>query len=360
MLGVGSPIWQGSGRGSAPLPRIVREAGRMLITAVGSMPGLSARESATIVAGELDLPHVVEVPARGPGADLIGRSLALISHATGEFAGETTPAGWRLAGGRPGAARVMRRGLSWALEDLDAAEETLAGFTGTAKTQLAGPWTLACGVAGANGHRLLTDPGACAELAAGLAQTAGQAVGDLRRRLPAASSLWVQLDEPSLPAALAGRIPTPSGRGRVRIPEEAEVVSGLAQVAQAVRGAGAVPVVHCCAVPVPFEILRRAGIAGVSVDLTIQSVAADDEFGRWWEAGNVVVAGLAPALDVPALPAVAAPLAALWSRLGYTVEHVGERTHLSPACGLAGASPSWPRQAVKLLKQARRELTAGR
>ncbi len=332
----------------------------MQITAVGSMPGLSARESAAIVAGELDLPHVVELPARGPGSDLIGRSLALLSRATGEFAGETTPTGWRLAGVRAAAARVMRRGQSWAREDLDAAEETLSGFSGAVKTQLAGPWTMAAGVAGPNGHRLLTDAGACGELAAGLAHTAVDAVAELRRRLPSATSIWVQLDEPSLPGVLAGRIPTASGRGRVRVPDDAEVVTALARVVSALTAAGAVAVVHCCASPVPFDLLRKAGVSGLSADVTIQPATADDDFGRWWEGGNLVVAGLASARDARAPGAVAAPLAALWSRLGFTVEHVGELTALSPTCGMAGASPAWPRQAVNLLKQARRELAAGR
>ena len=48
-------------------------------TGIGSWPGTSARQAAEIVVGELHtLPHLVELPARGVGADLIGRTLALL------------------------------------------------------------------------------------------------------------------------------------------------------------------------------------------------------------------------------------------------------------------------------------------
>ena len=46
-------------------------------TGVGSMPGTDPHEAAAVVAGEVpDLPHLVELPGRGPGADLVGRTRA--------------------------------------------------------------------------------------------------------------------------------------------------------------------------------------------------------------------------------------------------------------------------------------------
>ncbi|HYZ67105.1 MAG TPA: methionine synthase, partial [Mycobacterium sp.] len=48
-------------------------------TGIGSWPGSSPREAAEIVVGELrSLPHLVELPARGVGADMIGRAAALL------------------------------------------------------------------------------------------------------------------------------------------------------------------------------------------------------------------------------------------------------------------------------------------
>ena len=53
------------------------------------------------VVGELpDLPHLPELPARGAGADLIGRTAALLS----DLRVDLQPGGWRLSGGpAPGA-----------------------------------------------------------------------------------------------------------------------------------------------------------------------------------------------------------------------------------------------------------------
>src|SRR5258708_12736367 len=61
---------------------------------VGSMPGANPDEAAAVILGELpNLPFLPELPARGPGADLVGRTSALLV----ELPVETTAAGWRLA-----------------------------------------------------------------------------------------------------------------------------------------------------------------------------------------------------------------------------------------------------------------------
>ena len=70
----------------------------------------------------------------------------------------------------------------------------------------------------------------------------------------------VQLDEPSLPAVLAGALPTASGFGRLRAVDEPVVVDTLAAVLEGVREAGAVAtVLHCCADAPPVDVLARAG-----------------------------------------------------------------------------------------------------
>ena len=205
------------------------DASTIAVTGIGSMPGTDSAEAARIVAGELDIPHLVELPARGPGGDMLGRTLALVSSATGEFAAETTPDGWRLAGGRSGGdlGRQMRRGVSWLAEDVDRMELELAGFTGRVKVQVTGPWTLAAGVEAVRGTRLVADAGACSDLAAALAEALAEHVAMIGRRIPGAQVV-VQVDEPALPIVLAGHIRTPSGRGVLRVPEVPELVSGLA------------------------------------------------------------------------------------------------------------------------------------
>ena len=106
-------------------------------TGIGSLPGDDPTESARLVFDELpDLVFVPELPARGPGADLIGRTAALLV----DLPVQLEPSGWRLAG-RPG--MDLRRARDLLARDLDAVEQVGEGFAGTLKVQVAGPITLA-------------------------------------------------------------------------------------------------------------------------------------------------------------------------------------------------------------------------
>lgn len=97
-------------------------------TGIGSWPGTAPRQAAEIVVGELhSMTHLVELPARGIGADLIGRAGALLV----DIAIDTVPRGYRVVA-RGGA--VARRAVSLLGEDMDALEEAweLAGLRGRA------------------------------------------------------------------------------------------------------------------------------------------------------------------------------------------------------------------------------------
>ena len=62
------------------------------------MPGTDPAEATRVVAGELpDFPFLPELPDRGPGADVVGRTAGLLI----DIPVEVTPRGWRLAE-RPG------------------------------------------------------------------------------------------------------------------------------------------------------------------------------------------------------------------------------------------------------------------
>ncbi|NEE10375.1 methionine synthase, partial [Streptomyces sp. SID7499] len=76
---------------------------------------------------------LAELPARGPGADMIGRTVGLLV----EMYGHLQPSGWRISD-RPG--RDTRRARSWLGEDLDALEEFTQGYEGLLKVQAVGPW----------------------------------------------------------------------------------------------------------------------------------------------------------------------------------------------------------------------------
>lgn len=317
-------------------------------TGVGSLPGTSAIEAARVVAGELpDFVHVVELPARGPGADLVGRTGGLLAGVGPDFGLETTPDGWRIAGG---VGRQMRRAASWLAEDLDALEETTQGYAGPVKTQLAGPWTLAAAIELAGGERMLRDAGAVRDLAAAVAIAAADHAAEVRRRVPGASAVVVQVDEPGLSAVIEGSIGTASGLSRYA-PVDPQVAEGaLAAVLDAITAAGAVPAVHCCAGRPPVALLRAAGAAAVGIDLLAvgDDPETDTQVGTAIEAGVGLLAGTVPSIGVGELgdTRASAPLRALLHRLGLADDRWLAQVAVTPACGLAGASPAWARTAL--------------
>ena len=183
-------------------------------TGIGSMPGTSVAESMAIVAGELpEWPFLPELPARGAGADMVGRTAALLLAVGSDFALDPVPTGWRRCGQ---IGPDMRRARSWLGEDLDRLEQVLGSSSGTVKVQMCGPWTWAASVEDGSGRRLVRDDGFVADLADAMAHAATTHVAEVARRLPGRRVI-LQIDEPTLPSVLAGDIPTASGLGRLAV-----------------------------------------------------------------------------------------------------------------------------------------------
>ncbi|MGI9197743.1 MAG: methionine synthase [Candidatus Nanopelagicales bacterium] len=326
-------------------------------TGIGSLPGTESHEWSLTIAGELpDFPHVPELPARGPGADMIGRTAALLARVAPDLAVETTPAGWRFADA-PG--RVMTRAESWLAQDLDGIEEALHGRIGPLKCQLAGPWTLAAGIEMRNGERAVRDPGACRDIAEALAEASASHVAEVRRRLPGAE-IVLQLDEPSLPTVLAGGVGTASGLATYRSIDEQTAQARLGTVLEAARAAGALPGVHCCDARAPIALLCRAGADMVSVDLAVLDGSQEEPLGVAVDAGATVLLGLVPSLPVATRGAgelaerAARHALDQYSRWGFPAEVANARVALTPQCGLAGADPQWARTAYAALREAGR------
>jgi methionine synthase II (cobalamin-independent) len=334
----------------------------VLATGIGSMPGGdplaseddNAREYAEalrVVLGELpELVFLPELPGRGAGASMTGRALALVD----ELGVDLQPAGWRLTGSGSGVDH--RRARSLLGRDLDVFEEQTQGFAGVVKVQVAGPWTLAATVEKPRGDKVLADHGARRELAEALALGVADHVADVRRRVPGASEIVVQVDEPALPAVLAAQVPTASGFGKHRAIHPPEASGALAGLLAAVSAAGATPVVHCCAGDVPVELIRGAGAQGLAVDLGAVSVAAWDGLAAAIEAGERVLLGVVPTVDPAEVPSdkVVAEKALRWlDSLGL---EPGPGLVLTPGCGLAGASPAWARRALELAQAAAQHL----
>src|SRR4051794_35733489 len=199
---------------------------------IGSWPGEDLVETLRITFGELpepNVPYLPELPARGPGADLIGRAAALLV----DMPVDLQPVGWRLVD-RPG--RDLARAQALLRQDLDVLAEVADEDGGPLKLQSSGPWTLAAGLYLRRLERAVVDPGACRDLVGSLAEGLVRHVAEVRRLVPGAEVV-VQLDEPSLPAVLTGALPTASGFGRLRAVEEQVVVDGISTVLEAVADA---------------------------------------------------------------------------------------------------------------------------
>ncbi|SDP31115.1 methionine synthase [Actinacidiphila guanduensis] len=314
------------------------------------MPGGDAREAVKVAVEAVPLPFLPELPARGAGADMIGRTLGMLV----ELYARVEPSGWRF-GDRPG--RDSRRSVSWLGEDLDALEEFTQGYEGPLKVQAVGPWTLAAGVELHNGEAALGDPGACRDLAASLAEGLAAHLRDVRRRVPGAR-LLLQLDEPSLTAVLRGRIRTASGYRTHRAVDRAVAEGALRDLIEAAAAEGARTLVHSCAPDVPFALLRRAGAAGVSFDFDLLTERDWDPVAEAVEAGTALFAGVVPGKDAPLSdPAGSVSgVRELWRRLGLAPGVLGTSVAVTPSCGLAGASPAYARAALVHCAKAARSL----
>jgi hypothetical protein len=320
-------------------------------TGLGSLPGTDPAEAVRLVLGELpDLPHLPELPARGLGADMVGRGAVLLV----DLPVDHQPSGWRLVD-RPG--RESRLAADLLARDLDALEDVAQDYAGPLKLQVTGPWTLAAAIELHYGDKAVSDPGAVRDLIQSLAEGVSRQVADVARRLPGVP-LVVQVDEPSLPVVLSGRVPTASGYDVLAAIEEPVARAGLAEVLTAATGAGAVTTVaHCCAPRPPLALLRAAGARALSVDLALLA-GADEELGAAVEAGVSLWLGVVPGLDADLgdLGRTVREVRRLWSRLGFPAARLPGSVVPTPTCGLAGASPAYARTALRRVRETGRAL----
>jgi methionine synthase II (cobalamin-independent) len=150
------------------------------------------------------------------------------------------------------------------------------------------------------------------------------------------ATLVLQVDEPSLPAVLAGRLPRASGYGHLRPVDPQAAAGGLREVLDA--AGEAFTVVHCCDPNAPLPLLRSAGAKAVALDVTSvrpqrwESVAATVEEGVALWAGCLATDGSG------SVRAAADGVARGWSDAGMPPASLAGLV-ASPACGLAGLTP---------------------
>ncbi|RMI35439.1 methionine synthase [Nocardia stercoris] len=319
-----------------------------IATGVGSWPGTDPREAAATMVGELpELAHLVELPARGAGSDMIGRASALLV----DLRLDTSVRGYRLG---PGRGAVSRRAHDLLRTDVDALEEAweTAGLLGsgrTVKVQSVGPLTLAAQVELMNGHRVLTDTGAVRDLTESLAEGVANHAAEVARRLGA--TVVVQFDEPSLTDVLTGSLTGASVLNIVRALPEPEAQALLDTVLTAQTGP---TLLHTCAGRPALNFLRGTAATVIGFDLGRIGTADLDSVGELLDAGKHVALGLIPT-TAPAVPPswreLAEPGVRLLDRLGMPRRLLAERVLVTPTCGLAGATPAWARRALTLARE---------
>jgi hypothetical protein len=319
-------------------------------TGIGSWPGTSAREALRtvrdlLVDGEgVGLPHLPETPARGPGADTIGRGAGLLV----DLPVDLQPSGWRFVD-RPG--RDAARTASLHREDLDELAEAYDGYRGPLKVQVAGPWTLAASLRLTRGERAVVDPGATADLIASLADGVRAYVADVRRLVPGADVV-LQLDEPSLPGVLDGSLPTASGFGRVRAVDPQVAARGIQSVLAAHDGP---TVLHCCHPSAPVPLLRATGAGALALDLTAASPARWESVAATLEAGTGLYAGCLPTDGTGTDTSARTLVLEGFERAGIGADGL-RGVVVSPACGLAGLTPEGARRVVRTALDTARRL----
>lgn len=320
-------------------------------TGVGSWPGTDMADAIKIAFAECpDLPYLPELPARGSHAQLVGRTTAVLAGLSVDL----QPAGWRLTDA-PG--RDQRAARATLRSDLDLLEEQAQDYEGRFKLSFAGPWTLAATMERPRGDRVLADSGARRDLDQSLAEGLADLMTELQRRLPRLH-LMLQLDEPLLPAVLAGAVPTASGFSRHRAVDLPEISGAVSYLVDRLSEEPAVPVaVHSCAAGVPIELLRRAGVRALSLDLDQLRPADWDAIGTGMEQGLGLGLGALPTDRLLTPDEVARRALAPLRELGLEPATLAGQLVLTAACGFASTTTAAAVQALRTLRKAAAVLT---
>ena len=163
-------------------------------TGVGSMPGTSVDggRPASSRASSRASSTWSSCPARGPGADMIGRTGGLLASVSSGMALETTPDGWRFTAGIGREMRPAPCPSSARTSTPSRSRRRATPARSSARWSARGRWRRRSSCT--SGERALRDPGAAWDIAQALGEAVAGHVADLRRRLPRgvgrSSSSW--------------------------------------------------------------------------------------------------------------------------------------------------------------------------
>ncbi len=123
--------------------------------------------------------------------------------------------------------------------------------------------------------------------------------------------------------------------------------------------AGATTVLHSCAPDLPVELIAGAGFDAVSFDLTLMN--AGDVWATAFDGGLDLWPGVIPSLDADGVSdkVLGKRVRDFFGALGFDAGAYADRIVVTPTCGLAGASPSWAKRALRLSSNAAKAAVEG-
>ncbi|GAC56165.1 hypothetical protein GOHSU_04_00340 [Gordonia hirsuta DSM 44140 = NBRC 16056] len=312
-----------------------------IATGIGSMPGTDPREAGRVALGEVALPFLPELPGRGVGADLVGRTAGLLTDLPVDFVHRT----YRLSAAPTAETRRARDLLRWDLDAIEECWERAGSPGGVLKIQACGPYTFAAQVELRGGHKILRDHGAVRAVTESLTAGLHDQAADLERRLGV--QVVVQLDEPAIGAVLDGTVPALTRLDPIApIPVE-QIADGLERLG---AGLGRPMLLHSCEPP-RWDLVRRLPSFGCALDLTLLTESGYDELGALLDSGRVLAAGVVPTADPGVDPGrltedLVTRLHRLVDRIGLPRSVLREQVLITPTCGLAGTGIRWAATAL--------------
>ncbi|MBT0565466.1 vitamin-B12 independent methionine synthase [Williamsia sp. CHRR-6] len=316
------------------------------------MPGDDPRAAVEVIAGEVGLIHLPELPGRGLGADMIGRACAVLA----DMPMEVATTGYRLSA-RPSA--MSRRARDLLRTDVDALEEIWetgghGGPDAWVKTQVCGPFTLAASVETSAGHKAVRDRGAWADLVDSLAEGVAVHAAELQRRLGV--PVLVQIDEPLLDRVIDGAV-KPLSRFDVIDPIPAATIAE--HYDRLIDVVGRPVLLHLCSDTIPWTVAAQSSVWGVAFDLAQVGRADLDGIGELLDRATVLAVGAVPATEPGpevTAEAVAAQIVRMVDTIGLDRRVLSDSMLVTPTCGLAQASTSWSRTALAIATAVATEL----
>ncbi|AZA11262.1 uroporphyrinogen decarboxylase/cobalamine-independent methonine synthase family protein [Corynebacterium gerontici] len=257
----------------------------MSAAAFGLVPGTSMEAAANVIAGEsAGIRAVPVLPQRGVTGDVVAHTLSWLP----DLPVDIGPRAWRVCARPQNATRALYEQRATDLDALEAAW----GSTPACKIQVCGPWTLASAVELSNGHRILSDPAATADLFAMYAQALEEYSAVLTQRF-GVRKLKVHVLEPATRRIAEGSIPGTSQLDPIAAHSPKHMGERLHELFEAWNRAGmemmldqgSRPLIEVVQVAAPATlVLHQRSIAGFSH-------AELDRVGTWLGTGHLAHVG---------------------------------------------------------------------